>query len=165
MKYSKQFPFLSLVQLKLMLQPIDHLTDCVTHLVDRSWNGQQPQHGFCGETDTNDGGDCRTGNRGSWHTGNFGIRSLNDCIATCRCCSRCDYVSYSARAQDCSWYAADACNYKALRSPPLASPDFITAHVGASNRTAIDAAASALQTRLHKSSECDSSARFGTPPW
>ena len=66
--------------------------------------------GFCEVTSDSLGvGDCDEGSMGSVRVGHpdFGmITSLDKCASWClHFCSRCNYVSFSLAANDCSWYA------------------------------------------------------------
>lgn len=61
-----------------------------------------PLAGFCHPTPA--GGDCLHGEHGSWDTRAESIGSLEACVARCRRCARCQYVSYSELHRDCSWY-------------------------------------------------------------
>ena len=67
-------------------------------------SGARP--GYCGWTTS--AGNCTSGSKGSWNTDALGIRSLADCMARCRRCANCRFVSLSlSRAhRDCSWYRA-----------------------------------------------------------
>ena len=67
-------------------------------------SGARP--GYCGWTTSV--GSCTSGSKGSWNTDALGIRSLADCMARCRRCANCRFVSLSlSRAhRDCSWYRA-----------------------------------------------------------
>ena len=60
-------------------------------------------NGACGATEN--GGDCATDSQGAWPMAPP-RHSLATCIAMCRCCERCRYISYSAQNEDCSWFAA-----------------------------------------------------------
>ena len=61
---------------------------------------RRPQTGFCAVTDNTLPGSCSFGFSGSWpeHT------TLDPCVQACRKCNRCNYISFSNRAADCSWY-------------------------------------------------------------
>ena len=61
---------------------------------------RRPQTGFCAVTDNTLPGSCSFGFSGSWpeHT------TLDTCVQACRKCNRCNYISFSNRAADCSWY-------------------------------------------------------------
>ena len=69
-------------------------------------------NGACGATEN--GGDCATDSQGAWPMA-APRHSLTTCIAMCRCCERCRYISYSAQNGDCSWFAA--CNMGRLTHP------------------------------------------------
>ena len=61
---------------------------------------ETPLDGFCGRTINDLAGACAHGDSGSWS----GVPSLAACAAKCLGCSRCNYVSFSKLADDCSWY-------------------------------------------------------------
>ena len=84
--------------------------------------------GYCAPTDGR--GSCATGDKGSWSTRGGDIRSMADCIAKCRACARCRYVSLSlARAhRDCSWF--HSCDLRRLYPPPGTGPDYTSVAVG-----------------------------------
>ena len=69
-------------------------------------------------------GSCTSGSKGSWNTDALGIRSLADCMARCRRCANCRFVSLSlSRAhRDCSWYRE--CDMRRLRAAPGTGPDY-----------------------------------------
>ena len=71
-------------------------------------------HGFCAPTVDGDNGDCDAGDFGSWLAKPSGVTTIGDCAALCSGCPRCNYVSFSAAANDCSWYYN--CNLDALRT-------------------------------------------------
>jgi hypothetical protein len=64
--------------------------------------GVSQGNGACGATEN--GGDCATDSQGAWPMAPS-RHSLATCIAMCRCCERCRYISYSAQNEDCSWFA------------------------------------------------------------
>ena len=74
----------------------------------------QPRYGYCAPTKTGDAGDCAHGSSGSWRIGDGAsrVRDVAGCVARCRGCGRCRYVSVSLREGDCSWY--HACDMDAL---------------------------------------------------
>ena len=84
--------------------------------------------GYCAPTDGR--GSCTTGDKGSWSTRGSDIRSMADCIAKCRACARCRYVSLSlARAhRDCSWF--HSCDLRQLYPPPGTGTDYTSVAVG-----------------------------------
>ena len=92
------------------------------------------KQGFCGETTDGEQGDCYAGDFGMWRVNSpgsvrqDGIGSLEECVARCRCCLRCNYVSFSASPAhlDCSWY--HACPTK-LHEPPPTGRDYVTVAV------------------------------------
>ena len=56
--------------------------------------------GYCGVTAVGEGTHCKdTDSKGSWLAG-----GLFDCMAACRQCERCHYISYSELDHDCSWF-------------------------------------------------------------
>lgn len=57
--------------------------------------------------------DCRAGAIGSYDQGPAS-RSLDECVAACRACRNCRFVSFSAANRDCSWFSA--CDLAHLRS-------------------------------------------------
>ena len=64
-----------------------------------------PRHGHCGFTPAGNAGDCITGWRGTWSSRNISVIDLAGCVEHCRTtCPRCQYVSFSALDDDCSWY-------------------------------------------------------------
>lgn len=143
----------------------DLLTRCLPRV--RRLPHATPSPGFCGETETNNAGDCRTGDLGSWsfdrrmivggqiifsqHTS---IYTLDDCIAACRCCRRCAYVSFSAAHQDCSWFANGHCK-QPLHSPPATGPDYVTVAVRSVDSTAISTSEAQLAQAARLSTSCD----------
>jgi hypothetical protein len=58
--------------------------------------------GYCART--LDAGNCEGGDSGSWPARMSKIESIADCAARCLSCHRCEYVSFSAPLDDCSWY-------------------------------------------------------------
>ena len=61
--------------------------------------------GHCGETPANSG--CAPGELlGSWDMSKYRFGKVERCVELCRQCEQCLFISYSAAAQDCSWYAA-----------------------------------------------------------
>jgi len=83
--------------------------------------------GLCGPTDGE--GDCNADDRGSWNTRKHRIGTMDDCVAKCRSCANCAFVSFSGSAahQDCSWYSQ--CELRDLRRPPLSGLDYNTTRV------------------------------------
>ena len=65
--------------------------------------------------------DCRVNGAdmvGSWRVGessSVGLYRLADCVAACRCCEACRFVSFSEEAHDCSWYRN--CSLDKLQQP------------------------------------------------
>ena len=77
------------------------------------------QRGLCAET-TFDPGDCKGGLSGSWEPGaSSGVHSLADCVAACKCCSACRFISFSAANKDCSWYRS--CDLSGLTTDGVAA--------------------------------------------
>ena len=68
-------------------------------------------NGTCGTTTY--GGDCNASPRGAWNTTSAHIASVDACAAKCAACSRCNFVSFSAKNEDCSWY--EACDWNELQ--------------------------------------------------
>merc|ERR1712146_341074 len=60
--------------------------------------------GNCGNTVYSN--DCDKEVTGAWNTTEHNMTSLEDCVAKCRSCAMCNYVSFSLDSghQDCSWY-------------------------------------------------------------
>jgi hypothetical protein len=67
--------------------------------------------GYCAITSPRPG-NCERGHSGSW----AGVVSVGACMAKCADCTRCRFVSFSRRADDCSWYAR--CDTSRLLSIP-----------------------------------------------
>ena len=66
--------------------------------------------GHCGTTVNGQGNKCaRLDTKGSWPSA-----SRDSCLSRCVRCNRCQFISYSDRFQDCSWYRS--CNPKKLES-------------------------------------------------
>ncbi|KAL1528486.1 hypothetical protein AB1Y20_009829 [Prymnesium parvum] len=70
------------------------------------------QQGYCAPTAGP--GDCEHGEFGSWPVRLSGIESIADCALRCLSCPRCQYVSYSAPLDDCSWY--HSCDLRRLHT-------------------------------------------------
>ena len=89
--------------------------------------------GYCAPSAGELGGDCSAGDSGSWSLGRNRIRSLQACVARCRQCARCAFVSYSAAPvhSECSWYSD--CDLDDLRPPPHTGPDYVTVRVKAAS--------------------------------
>jgi hypothetical protein len=80
--------------------------------------------GYCEVT--SEVGDCERDTKGSWGA----VSSLEGCVARCRACERCSYVSYSARFDDCSWFTT--CNEvrtEIAGQTPQAGASFTTVRV------------------------------------
>ena len=69
-----------------------------------------PKPGNCGVTDQDMSPHaCDHKPTGSWNATAVGITDLAGCVARCKTCSQCNYVSYNPSSQgddppDCSWY-------------------------------------------------------------
>ena len=77
--------------------------------VSVSLNLSVPTPGFCRFSEPGWEGDCEHGEQGNWPLKRWpSLNSLEGCVARCRACSRCRYVSYAPRSSsdlgDCSWY-------------------------------------------------------------
>ena len=73
--------------------------------------------GSCGDTQEGDAGDCIRGKHGSFGQpgGSSHLAdSVSACLQLCSQCSRCRYISVSARFSDCSWYSS--CPLNRLRA-------------------------------------------------
>ncbi len=84
-----------------------------------------PRVGICGETSVGEG-DCARGWWGSWRGADYGISLRGDegrrnCLALCRQCARCAFISYSHANDDCSWYAACYSRLPRLQALALAT--------------------------------------------
>ena len=44
--------------------------------------------------------DCERAEYGAWQT----PTTLRECVNACQGCARCNYISFSARNRDCSWF-------------------------------------------------------------
>ena len=85
--------------------------------------------GHCGVTEV--GGDCVAGQHGAWE----GVLTLQACIARCSRCPRCNYVSYSRKYDDCSWYHECATRTTDIPGEPKGAGDtHRTVRVAASSR-------------------------------
>ena len=67
-------------------------------------------NGTCGNT--NYGGDCSVQPRGAWNAKDLNITSVDECVAKCAGCKKCNFISFSTHNSDCSWY--EACDWKEL---------------------------------------------------
>ena len=47
---------------------------------------------------------CDHDGKGAWDARKKKLSGLDDCVALCRRCFRCAYVSFSVENHDCSWY-------------------------------------------------------------
>ena len=63
--------------------------------------------GYCSASSEGSEGDCARGLIGTWLIGD-----LPQCIERCKQCAQCNFVSFSKRHRDCSWFAG--CATKAL---------------------------------------------------
>jgi len=59
--------------------------------------------------------DCNTKNVGAWNTTKEGIKTIADCAKRCEGCQACNFVSFSALNEDCSWYKS--CDLSSLGHP------------------------------------------------
>ena len=63
-----------------------------------------PQLGYCGVTIDWEG-DCSLGLSGSWRANQHNITGVQSCARHCqRRCPRCNFISFSADNNDCSWF-------------------------------------------------------------
>jgi hypothetical protein len=62
------------------------------------------RHGHCGYTPDGNAGDCVAGWSGMWSARNISVNDLAGCARHCKTCPRCQFVSFSALDDDCSWY-------------------------------------------------------------
>lgn len=90
--------------------------------------GFRTKPGLCGPTNSGPS-DCAHGQSGSWNVRTERIDSLAACVARCRGCERCHYVSLSFAQyyQECAWYAK--CDMAALMAPPEDGTDYETVQV------------------------------------
>jgi hypothetical protein len=60
--------------------------------------------GYCGSTVF--GGSCSTDSKGAWQLGRSSTlgQAVEDCLARCALCERCNYISVSRAHSDCSWF-------------------------------------------------------------
>ena len=63
--------------------------------------------GYCSASSEGSEGDCTRGLIGTWRIGD-----LPQCIARCKQCAQCNFVSFAKQHRDCSWFAG--CATKAL---------------------------------------------------
>lgn len=111
--------------------------------------------GFCAETEYNSG-DCAASAKGSFewpvgqrhtatHLGEHDreVGGMIDCMHKCLDCKRCNFVSFSRRERDCSWYAS--CNLDKI------SDSFNTGH-------------HSRRVRLNGSVTAEALAFLGKPP-
>ena len=75
--------------------------------------------GTCGQTSY--GSECSKSGSGAYNTTTEGIRTLADCAAKVSGCSNGNYVSFSLKNEDCSWYSH--CNMKSLE---IVGADYIS---------------------------------------
>ncbi len=68
--------------------------------------------GHCGPTSPVDVSKCETGKQGSLNSTALGIKRAEQCASFCKGCKRCNYWSFSAYHEDCSWYSQ--CNLSRL---------------------------------------------------
>ena len=73
-------------------------------------NMSTPAAGFCRFVEWGWEGDCARGEQGTWSPRRYPrLASLQGCVARCRDCARCNYVSFTppltkSDLGDCSWY-------------------------------------------------------------
>ena len=67
-----------------------------------------PERGTCDTTNFAEHNDCQYGEKGAWKAGEHNMTHVLDCIAQCRKCNKCNFISYSARFNDCSWFTSCA---------------------------------------------------------
>ena len=64
--------------------------------------------GYCAPTTPADGGDCDTGDKGSWplraSVSRTFVLAARVCLARCLACGSCNFVSLSITQKDCSWH-------------------------------------------------------------
>ena len=73
--------------------------------------------GSCGVTQEGDVGDCNRSTQGSFGWPGRSSRladAVGACLHSCSQCSRCRYVSVSARFSDCSWFSS--CRLSQMRA-------------------------------------------------
>lgn len=75
----------------------------------RKWPKGYVGRGTCAVTDFGES-DCVDSSKGAWPMD----LPLDNCIALCRCCAQCHYVSHSRKQGDCSWFRE--CDEKTLMS-------------------------------------------------
>lgn len=64
---------------------------------------REARAGYCGVTIDWEG-DCALGEQGSWRAAANGIHDLPACAARCQRCSRCEFVSFSRKNDECGWF-------------------------------------------------------------
>ena len=76
---------------------------------------QGTSHGHCGFGTS--GADCNTEDSGSWQFNRTEAKNWKvaqaACARRCNACARCQFVSYSLKERDCSWFAM--CNMENLK--------------------------------------------------
>lgn len=82
----------------------------------------EPLVGYCGVTPFNVG-DCTGGQKGSWAE----LHSMDECVAACRGCPRCNFVSFSLANRDCSWF--HRCSMHRLITDEIAAETYLTLRV------------------------------------
>ena len=95
--------------------------------------------GSCGATQEGDAGDCKRGTQGSFGWPGSSSRladGVGACLHSCSQCSRCRYISVSARFSDCSWFSScrlsqlqAAANTRTFLSGPAAPPWNASAYI------------------------------------
>ena len=76
------------------------------------------RRGYCAFTNSDDGEGCSYANKGSWtiSTGLSIDAARTECRARCQACKRCNFISFSRKAHDCSWF--HSCDLAALHQQP-----------------------------------------------
>ena len=83
-------------------------------------------HGICDTTSFSDAPfseSCERDFKGAWDVrdNQYRLRGIDDCVALCRRCFRCAFVSFSAENHDCSWY--QTCYLSNLLKGLVGTPD------------------------------------------
>ena len=106
----------------------------VPQLAESDSTVASPVKGFCSETTSwgpwLDEAACRSGVKGAFGFGTD-VRSLESCVAKCKGCARCNYVSFSHKARDCSWFQRCPELRTTIPNAPWLEGTFLTARVRA----------------------------------
>ena len=83
----------------------------------------EPKVGACATTSAGEG-DCQRGWWGSWRASDYGItlrgaKGQAACLSLCQQCTRCAYISWSEKEDECAWYAQ--CALPLLHAPSFQS--------------------------------------------